>query len=93
MGKVYPEGTIVTGGLSKDRSCGGYRLGVGIFPKEPRLLMTDVLKYAGSTYSCVAAPIQFAALLTIRHKHNILTLLRASYLNGDIIYNDRTARQ
>ena len=62
MGKVYPEGTIVTGGLSKDRSCGGYRLGVGIFPKEPRQLMTDVLKYAGSTYSCVAAPIQFAAL-------------------------------
>jgi aspartate/methionine/tyrosine aminotransferase len=62
MGAVFPEGTIVTGGLSKDRSCGGYRLGVGIFPKQPERLREDVLKLAGSTYSCVAAPVQFAAL-------------------------------
>ena len=60
--KVYPEGTIVTGGLSKDRSCGGYRFGVGIFPKEPRRLIEDAVKIAGSTYSCVSAPIQHAAL-------------------------------
>jgi aspartate aminotransferase len=62
MGKIYPQGTIVTGGLSKDRSSGGYRLGVGIFPKEPPELIRDVLKVAGSTYSCVAAPVQYAAL-------------------------------
>jgi aspartate aminotransferase len=62
MMKVYPEGTIVTGGLSKDRSSGGYRFGVGIFPKEPSELLESVLKVAGSTYSCVAAPVQYAAL-------------------------------
>jgi aspartate aminotransferase len=62
MMKVYPEGTIVTGGLSKDRSRGGYRFGVGIFPKESPALPANVLKIAGSTYSCVAAPIQHAAL-------------------------------
>lgn len=62
MGKIYPEGTIVTGGLSKDRSSGGYRLGVGIFPKEAPELIRDVLKVAGSTYSYVAAPVQYAAL-------------------------------
>ncbi len=62
MGLVFPEGTIVTGGLSKDRSAGGYRLGVGIFPNEPKGLIEDILKIAGSTYSCVAAPIQYAAL-------------------------------
>ena len=62
MMKVYPEGTIVTGGLSKDRSGGGYRFGVGIFPKEPPALLANVLKIAGSTYSCVAAPVQHAAL-------------------------------
>ena len=61
MGELYPEKTIVTGGLSKDRSAGGYRLGVGIFPQSPGL-MHDILKIAGSTYSCVAAPIQYAAL-------------------------------
>lgn len=62
MMTTYPEATIVTGGLSKDRSCGGYRLGVGIFPAEPRQLIENVLKVAGSTYSCVAAPVQYAAL-------------------------------
>ncbi len=62
MMRVYPEGTIVTGGLSKDRSCGGYRMGVGVFPADSEALVTDVLKIAGSTYSCVAAPIQYAAI-------------------------------
>jgi aspartate aminotransferase len=59
---VYPEGSVVTGGLSKDRSSGGYRLGVGVFPPRERRLLESVLKIAGSTYSCVAAPIQHAAV-------------------------------
>jgi len=61
MAAIYPEGTIVTGGLSKDRSAGGYRLGLGIFPNDKKLL-NDILILAGSTYSCVASPIQYAAL-------------------------------
>jgi aspartate/methionine/tyrosine aminotransferase len=63
MARLLPEATIVTGGLSKDRSCGGYRLGVGTFPGNRRELVKNVLKVAGSTYSCVAAPIQHAALV------------------------------
>jgi aspartate aminotransferase len=62
MAEVYPEGTIVTGGLSKDRSAGGYRVGVGLVPRAEGRLLQDVLKIAGSTYSCVAAPIQHAAV-------------------------------
>src|SRR5690606_23859830 len=31
---LYPEGAFVTNGLSKDRSAGGYRLGVCILPDE-----------------------------------------------------------
>jgi len=62
MARVYPEGTIVTSGLSKDRSCGGYRVGVGLFPRKATPLIDGVLKVAGSTYSCVAAPIQHAAV-------------------------------
>lgn len=62
MAKVYPEKTIVTGGLSKDRSAGGYRMGVGIFPDNDELIR-DILKIAGSTFSCVAAPIQYAGIV------------------------------
>lgn len=62
MARVYPEKTIVTGGLSKDRSAGGYRMGIGIFP-DNEAFINDILKIAGSTYSCVAAPIQYASLV------------------------------
>lgn len=62
MGAVYPEGTIVTGGLSKDRAAGGYRVGVGVLPEGEGQLPASVLKIAGSTYSCVAAPLQHAAV-------------------------------
>lgn len=62
MAAVYPEGTVVTGGLSKDRSAGGYRVGVGVFPAGEDGVLASVLKIAGSTYSCVAAPLQHAAV-------------------------------
>ena len=62
MSKIYPEGTVLTGGLSKDRSCGGYRFGLAITPPGSDGLMANMLKVAGSTYSCVAAPIQHAAM-------------------------------
>ena len=76
MARILPEATIVTGGLSKDRSCGGYRLGVGIFPWEPRELVKNVLKVAGSTYSCVAAPIQQAALVAYSGKDEVDAYVR-----------------
>ena len=62
MAEIYPEKTIITGGLSKDRSAGGYRMGVGIFPANQELI-EDILKIAGSTFSCVATPIQHASLV------------------------------
>jgi len=44
MGAAYPEGTVVTGGLSKDRSCGGWRLGVGILPQGSDAHMENLLQ-------------------------------------------------
>ncbi len=74
--QVYPEGTIVTGGMSKDRSSGGYRFGVGIFPQEPTELVRNILKIAGSTYSCVAEPIQYAALSAYSLDADVETYIR-----------------
>jgi aspartate/methionine/tyrosine aminotransferase len=37
-------------------------MGVGIFPDNQELI-EDILKIAGSTFSCVAAPIQYAGLM------------------------------
>ena len=58
----YPEGTIVTSGVSKLFSAGGYRLGFALVPEHMGPLL-DVWKgVVSETYSCVSSPVQFAAL-------------------------------
>ncbi len=63
--KHYPEGTIVMGGLSKDLSLGGWRIGVAITPptKAGRALSKALTNIATNVWSCVAAPVQYAALV------------------------------
>lgn len=65
MAKLYPEGTVVTGGLSKDLSLGGWRLGVAVVPptKAGRVLATALTTIATNVWSCVTAPVQHAALV------------------------------
>ncbi|WP_165394793.1 pyridoxal phosphate-dependent aminotransferase [Methanofollis fontis] len=63
MGVMYPEGTFVTGGLSKDRSAAGYRLGTCILPADaPDELLDDLTKVAATIRTSVAAPVQHAAV-------------------------------
>lgn len=62
MHHFYPEGTIVSGGLSKSFSAGGYRLGTLLIPEELNILKQALSSVISETYSAVSAPIQFAAL-------------------------------
>jgi aspartate aminotransferase len=61
----YPEGTVVLGGLSKHMSLGGWRFGVAILPagRTGEALRRAVQNIAGSIWSCVTAPVQYAALV------------------------------
>ena len=62
LARYYPEGTIVTGGLSKWCGAGGWRLGTALFPRGLRWLLDAVTSLASETYSTAAAPIQRAAI-------------------------------
>jgi len=63
IGSLYPEGTFVTGGLSKDRSAGGYRLGVCILPSTGGNALTQAFeKMAATLYTSIPTPIQRAAV-------------------------------
>ena len=63
MGEIYPEGTFVTNGLSKDRSAGGYRLGSCILPTtSSEKLASDYKKVAATVYTNVSTPTQYAAI-------------------------------
>jgi aspartate aminotransferase len=76
ISEYYPEGTLVTGGLSKDRSAGGLRVGAIILPKEEPELLETMLTVASNTWSCLAAPIQYAAVEAYRPNPEISNYIR-----------------
>ena len=62
MGKIYPEGTFVTNGLSKSHAAGGYRLGYVVFPQHAVDLKAQFKKILATEYTAVSTPIQHAAV-------------------------------
>ena len=62
MHSFLPENTVVTSGLSKSFSAGGYRLGFAAFPDAlAEQLMPPLKALISETFSCVSTPIQYAA--------------------------------
>ncbi len=72
MGTVYPEGTFVFNGLSKDRSAGGYRLGTCHLPDADCTKIRDGLKKLAATmYTNITTPVQLAAIAAYRENDEI----------------------
>lgn len=66
IARYYPEGTIVSTGLSKWCGAGGWRLGVFAFPPGLSWLRDAMATVASETYTSVSAPIQHAAVRAFR---------------------------
>lgn len=62
IAKRYPEGTIISSGLSKWCGAGGWRLGTFVFPRELSHLRRAMAAVASETYTSTSAPIQYAAV-------------------------------
>ena len=62
IARHYPEGTIVSSGLSKWCGAGGWRLGTFSFPQTLDWLMNAMAIVASETFTSVSAPIQYAAI-------------------------------
>ncbi|MFO7655393.1 MAG: aminotransferase class I/II-fold pyridoxal phosphate-dependent enzyme [Candidatus Krumholzibacteriia bacterium] len=62
VARFYPEGTIVSGGLSKWCGAGGWRLGVFVFPPSLRWLLDAMAAVASETFTATSAPIQYAGV-------------------------------
>lgn len=62
IARFYPEGTIVSGGLSKWCGAGGWRLGTFTFPRSMSWLMEAMAAVASETYTSTSSPIQHAAV-------------------------------
>lgn len=62
ISRFYPEGTILSSGLSKWCGAGGWRLGTFTFPPHLGWLLRAMCAVASETYTTVSAPIQYAAV-------------------------------
>jgi len=104
IAKFYPEGTIISSGLSKWCGAGGWRLGTFSFPPNLHWLLEAMAAVASETYTSVSAPIQYAAVTAFNcgteienylwHVRKILALLGQEFAGiikkGNILVNDPT---
>ena len=75
IARYYPEGTIISGGLSKWCGAGGWRLGTFVFPPSLRWLLDSMSVVASETYTSTSAPIQYAAVRAFQGGTEIETYL------------------
>jgi aspartate aminotransferase len=66
IARFYPEGTIISGGLSKWCGAGGWRLGTFTFPRSLSRLLGAMASVASETFTSTSAPIQFAAVTAFK---------------------------
>lgn len=78
VARFYPEGTIISSGLSKWCGAGGWRLGMFTFPKELRWLLDAMAAVASETYTSTSAPIQYASITAFEENEVIEQQLKNS---------------
>ncbi|HSF20180.1 MAG TPA: aminotransferase class I/II-fold pyridoxal phosphate-dependent enzyme [Vicinamibacteria bacterium] len=66
IAEFYPEGTIISTGLSKWCGAGGWRLGSFTFPEALTWLLNSMAVVASETFTATSAPIQHAAVTAFR---------------------------
>lgn len=62
IARFYPEGTIISDGISKWAGAGGWRLGAFAFPPQLSWLADAMAVVASETFTSTSAPIQYAAI-------------------------------
>ena len=75
ISNFYPEGTIVSTGLSKWCGAGGWRLGFFAIPRELEKLKESLKILCSESFTSVSAPIQYAAIEAYKGNHS-------SYIDG-----------
>lgn len=97
IARFYPEGTIISGGLSKWCGAGGWRLGTFTFPDSLKNLIDTMAAVASETFTATSAPIQYAAVKAFkggieieRYLWNARKILKAlgEKIRGILVYAD-----
>lgn len=71
VARYYPEGTIISSGLSKWCGAGGWRLGMFTFPSSLHWLKEAMSVVASETFTATSAPIQYAAVTAFEENEEV----------------------
>ncbi len=70
ISKFYPEGTFISGGLSKWCGAGGWRVGFFAVPNKLSNFLGSIKTLASESYSTVNSPAQYAAVEAYEGDHS-----------------------
>ena len=88
----YPEGTIISSGLSKWCGAGGWRIGSLTFPNQLKYIKDMIRNVASETYTSVSAPIQHAAIKAYSEDHTkyIINSRKILKIISNYVYQELT---
>jgi aspartate aminotransferase len=86
----YPEGTIVSTGLSKWCGAGGWRLGFFAIPNQLKELKNSIKILCSESFTSVSAPIQYAAIeaYTGDHSDYLTAVKKILSFIGNYVYEN-----
>jgi len=90
ISKFYPEGTVISGGLSKWCGAGGWRLGFFAVPNKLSNFLESIKTLASESYSTVNSPLQYAAVEAYKGDHKEYRIKTTNILRslGNYVYNN-----
>ena len=90
ISNFYPEGTIVSTGLSKWCGAGGWRLGFFAIPNQLKDIKDSLKILCSESFTSVSAPIQHAAIEAYSGDHSIYleTTKKILSLVGNYVYKN-----
>jgi aspartate aminotransferase len=90
ISKFYPEGTFISGGLSKWCGAGGWRVGFFAVPDRLSNFLESIKTLASESYSTVNSPAQYAAVEAYEGDHAEYKIKTKNILRsvGNYVYNN-----
>ena len=90
ISNYYPEGTIVSTGLSKWCGAGGWRLGFFAIPEQLKELKNSLKILCSESFTSVSAPIQYAAVAAYKEDHSayLTAVKKILSFTGNYVYEN-----
>ena len=90
ISKYYPEGTIISSGLSKWCGAGGWRLGFFAIPSKLNSILKMLKTLASESFTAVSTPVQYAAIEAFEGDHSEYLEKTNNILNavGNYVYEN-----